>query len=125
VIEPPPSPLDLERELADPRTYERVILRIFTQRRERGLAFTEAGRGVTYFDAASDRRRLAAAIARSVSAGQYRPRPVDLWFLETKGKVRAAHRADFTDHVVSSALYQLLSVNVRCHGLPGVYSYLP
>jgi hypothetical protein len=125
MVEPPVSPLDLERALADPRTYERVILRIFTQRRERGLAFTEAGRGVTYFDAAADRRRLAAAIARSVSAGHYRPRPVDLWFLETKGKVRAAHRADFTDHVVGSALYQLLSVNVRWQGLPGVYSYLP
>ncbi|CAM4443160.1 Retron-type reverse transcriptase [Mycobacterium basiliense] len=119
------EPVDIERHLADPRTYEDTILRIFAKKRERGLAFGEAGGGVSYFGTATQRRSLSRAIAQSVAKGRYRPEPVDLWYLETKGKRRAAHTPSFVDHVVGAALYQLLSHNARCYGLPGVYSYLP
>ncbi|RFZ69616.1 hypothetical protein DL240490_01366 [Mycobacterium marinum] len=119
------EPVDIERRLADPKTYEDAILRIFSKKRRRGLAFGEAAGGVTYFGTASQRRTLSRAIARGVGSGRYRPQPVDLWMLETKGKVRAAHTPAFSDHVVGSALFQLLSHNARCYGLPGVYSYLP
>lgn len=119
------EPIDIAGSLADPHTYEEVILHIFGKRRQRGQAFTEIASGVSYFDTATKRRSLSRAIAHSVAAGQYQPQPVDLWFLESKGKTRAAHMPAFTDHVVGSALYQLLSTNARCYGLPGVYSYLP
>ena len=119
------EPVDIARSLADPQTYEQAILRVFEKRRQRGLAFTDAEPGVTYFATATGRRTLSQAIAGSVAAGQYQPQPVDLWFLESKGKTRAAHMPSFTDHVVGAALYQLLSRNARCYGLPGVYSYLP
>ncbi|QUR65731.1 hypothetical protein [Mycobacterium spongiae] len=119
------EPVDIERRLKDPKTYEDTILRIFAKKRQRGLAFDEADGGVTYFSTATQRRNLSRAIARSVASGQYRPEPVDLWFLETDGKRRAAHTPAFIDHVVGSALFQLLSHNARCYGLPGVYSYLP
>ncbi|MCW1957834.1 MAG: hypothetical protein KIH64_004665 [Mycobacterium sp.] len=119
------EPVDVARALADPRTYDEAILRIFDKRRQRGQAFTEIQPGVTYFDTATGRRTLSRALSRSVAAGTYRPQPVDLWFLESKGKTRAAHMPRFTDHVIGSALYQLLSRNARCYGLPGVYSYLP
>ncbi|MGV1089462.1 MAG: hypothetical protein ACOYBX_15900, partial [Mycobacterium sp.] len=119
------EPFDIDRCLADPDTYEEVILRIFGKRRQRGQAFTEADGGVTYFDTATKRRTLARAIAHSVAEGTYQPQPVELWSLETKGKIRAAHTPGFTDHVIGAALYQLLSHNARCYGLPGVYSYLP
>ena len=113
------EPVDVERLLADPNTYEDAILRIFEKRRQRGMAYAEAGNGVTFFDTATKRRSLARAIADSIAAGTYRPEPVDLWILETKGKSRAAHMPAFIDHVVGSALYQLLSHNARCYGLPG------
>jgi len=119
------EPVDLDRRLADPDVYEGAIMRIFEKRTRRGQAFEEAADGVTYFDTATGRRSFSRAIARSVSAGEYRPQPVALWQLESKGKVREAHMPAFTDHVVGSALYQLLSVNARCYGLPGVYSYIP
>ncbi len=119
------EPVDIDRCLKDPKTYEEVILHIFAKRRQRGQAFAEADCGVTYFDTATKRRALARAIARSIAAGQYRPQPVELWSLERKGKIRAAHMPGFTDHIVGSALYQLLTRNARCYGLPGVYSYLP
>jgi hypothetical protein len=119
------EPIDLDRRLADPKTYETVILGIFVKRRQRGMAFAEAARGVTYFDTAAKRRALSRAIARSVAAGDYRPQPVDRWTLETGGKRRDAHTPSFTDQVLGSALYQLISHNSRCYGLPGVYSYLP
>jgi hypothetical protein len=119
------EPVDIAACLADPASYDEVILRIFEKRRQRGQAFTEVDSGVTYFDTATGRRGLSRALSRSVADGQYRPQPVDLWFLESKGKVRAAHMPTFTDHVVGSALYHLLSRNARCYGLPGVYSYLP
>lgn len=119
------EPVDVARSLADPHTYEQAILRVFEKRRQRGQAFTDAEPGVTYFATATGRRSLSQAIAGSVTAGRYQPEPVDLWFLESKGKTRAAHMPTFTDHVVGAALYQLLSRNARCYGLPGVYSYLP
>ncbi len=119
------EPVDVERALGRPGTYEDAILRIFTKRRQRGQAFAEAGRGVSYFDTVAGRRGLARAIARDVAAGRYRPEPVGLWSLENKGKIRDAHQAEFTDQVVGSALYQLLSHNAACYGMPGVYSYLP
>ena len=119
------EPVDLDRRLADPDLYEDVVLRIFEKRNRRGQAFAEAADGITYFETATRRRGFARALARSVFAGDYRPQAVELWHLESKGKVRAAHMASFTDHVVGSALYQLLSINARCYGLPGVYSYLP
>jgi len=118
------EPIDIEAQLADPKTYEDTILRIFTKRSERGAGFSEAHNGVSYFSTAADRQSLAKAIARSVTDGEFRPRPVDLWILETNGKSREAHLADFPDHVVGSALFKLLTHNARCHGLPGVYSYL-
>ncbi|MCB0949696.1 MAG: hypothetical protein KDB44_10530 [Mycobacterium sp.] len=121
----PSEPVDIGRRLADARTYEDAILRIFAKRSERGQTFNEAACGVSYFSTATQRRTLSKAIARSVAAGEYRPQPVDLWFLETKDKVRAAHTPTFVDHVVGSALFRLLSHNARCYGLPGVYSYLP
>ena len=119
------EPVDIDRCLADPGTYEDAILGIFTKRQQRGLAYADVRAGVTYFDTATKRRSLARALAHSVAAGDYRPRPVDLWSLESKDKTRAAHMPDFTDHVIGSVLYQLLSHNARCYGLPGVYSYLP
>ena len=119
------EPVDLDRRLADPEVYEGAIMRIFEKRTRRGQAFAEAAEGVTYFDTATGRRGFARAIARSVAAGEYQPQPVELWQLTSKGKVREAHMPAFTDHVVGSALYQLLSVNARCYGLPGVYSYIP
>jgi hypothetical protein len=118
------EPIDVEERLADPKTYEDTILRIFAKRSERGSGFSEAHNGVSYFSTAAERRTLAKAIASSVSGGEFRPQPVDLWFLETNGKVRAAHMAAYVDHVVGSALFKLLTHNARCHGLPGVYSYL-
>lgn len=119
------EPVDIEKQLAEPKTYDDAIMRIFAKRRERGLAFSEAGWGVTYFSTATERRALSRAIARSVASGEYRPQPVDLRFREYNGKCRAVHLPAFIDHVVGSALFQLLSHNARCHGLPGVYSYLP
>jgi hypothetical protein len=116
------EPVDIEERLADPKTYEDTILRIFTKRNERGAGFSEAHNGVSYFSTAAERQSLAKAIARSVTDGEFRPRPVDLWILETNGKRREAHLADFPDHVVGSALFKLLTHNARCYGLPGVYS---
>lgn len=127
----PPTPVDVDRSLADSKTYEEVILKIFTKRSQRGQSFAEVDGAVsydgtvTYFDTAAGRGRLARAIAGSVADGSYVPQPVELWTLETKGKQRCAHKAVFADHVVGSALYQLLTRNARCYGLPGVYSYLP
>lgn len=118
------EPVDVRERLADPSTYEDTILRIFSKRSDRGAGFSEASNGVSYFSTAADRRTLAKAIARTVSSGEFRPQAVDLWLLETNGKVRAAHLAGFVDHVVGSALFKLLTHNARCHGLPGVYSYL-
>ena len=120
----PGEPFDIAARLADPQTYEDTILRIFTKRNDRGAAFDEADHGVTYFSAAAERRSLSRSIASTIAAGEYRTQPVDLWFLETNGKRRAAHSPGFTDHIVGSALFKLLTHNARCHGLPGVYSYL-
>jgi hypothetical protein len=119
------EPVDVARSLTDPHTYDDTIMRIFDKRRERGHAFDEAQDGVSYFETAQGRHELSRAIAGSIADGSYRTQPVDLWFLETKGKRRAAHMPVFTDHVVGSALYRLLSHNAQCYGLPGVYSYLP
>lgn len=119
------EPIDLAASLTDPRTYDDAILRIFEKRRQRGQAFDDAQAGVSYFDTASRRYALSRAIAGSIADGTYRTQPVDLWILETKGKRRAAHMPAFTDHVVGSALYRLLSHNAQCYGLPGIYSYLP
>ncbi|WP_197373230.1 hypothetical protein [Mycolicibacterium baixiangningiae] len=119
------EPVDIDRCLVDPATYESTILRIYTKRNERGMGFHEVSDGVTYFDAATDRKALSRAIASSIADGTYRPQPVDLWFLETNGKRRTAHMPGFVDHIVGSALFKLLSNNARCYGLPGVYSYLP
>lgn len=121
----PAGPVDIEQRLADPKSYEDTILRIFAKKTERGLAFGEAGGGITYFSTVTERRGLARAIARSVATGEYRPKPVDLWLLEGEGRSRPAHTPTFVDHVVGSTLYRLLSHNARCHGLPGIYSYLP
>jgi len=118
------EPIDVEAQLANPKTYEDTILRIFTKRSERGAGFSEAHNGVSYFSTAAERQSLAKAIARSVAGGEFRPQPVDLWILESSGKSREAHSADYADHVVGSALFKLLTHNARCHGMPGVYSYL-
>ncbi|MDO3634406.1 RNA-dependent RNA polymerase family protein [Mycolicibacterium arseniciresistens] len=119
------EPVDIDRCLVDPATYESTILRIYVKRNEQGLGFNEVSSGVSYFDAATDRKKLSRAIAASIADGTYRPQPVDLWFLETGGKRRTAHLAGFVDHVVGSALFKVLSNNARCYGLPGVWSYLP
>lgn len=119
------DPVDIDACLADPATYESTILRIYAKRNERGMGFHDIADGVTYFDAAADRKALSHAIAASIAEGGYEPQPVDLWFLETNGKRRAAHMPGFVDHIVGSALFKLLSHNARCYGLPGVYSYLP
>lgn len=119
------DPVELDRCLADPEIYEAAIMRIYAKRTRRGQAFAEVTDGITYFDTVTKRRSFSRAIARSVAAGEYRTQPVELWELESKGKTRAAHMPAFTDQVVGSALFQLLSVNARCYGLPGVYSYLP
>jgi hypothetical protein len=116
--------VDVEAELANPKTYEDTILRIFAKRSDRGAGFAEAFGGVSYFSTAAERQTLAKAIARRVTSGEFQTRPVDLWILETGGKRREAHLADFIDHVVGSTLFKLLTHNAQCHGLPGVYSYL-
>jgi len=121
----PDEPVDIDERIVDPKTYEDTILRIYSKRSERGLGFSDAADGVTYFAAATDRRGLARAIAASIADGTYRPQPVDLWILETNGKQRAAHQPAFVDHIVGSSLFKLLTHNARCYGLPGVYSYLP
>lgn len=118
------EPVDVEACLADPKTYEDTILRIFAKRSERGAGFSEAHEGVTYFSTAAERQSLSKAIARSVSQGEFQPQPVDLWILETGGKRREAHLAEYADHVVGAALFKLLMHNARCQGMPGVYSYL-
>lgn len=119
------EPVDIHRHLVEPKTYEQTILRLYEKRRQRGQAFDEAESGVSYFETASKRHTLSRAIAESIAEGTYRTHPVDLWILERKGKRRAAHMPTFTDHVVGSTMYRLLSHNAQCHGLPGVYSYLP
>ncbi|TFV61514.1 hypothetical protein E4P42_01045 [Mycobacterium sp. PS03-16] len=119
------DPIDIDRCLIDPATYESTILRIYTKRNERGMGFGEVADRVTYFDAAADRKTLSRAIAASIADGTYRPQPVDVWFLATGGKRRTAHLAGFVDHIVGSALFKVLSHNARCYGLPGVWSYLP
>ncbi|BBZ62557.1 hypothetical protein MMON_38580 [Mycolicibacterium monacense] len=119
------DPVDIDACLVDPATYESTILRIYAKRNERGMGFHDVADGVTYFDAAADRKVLSRAIAASIAEGSYEPQPVDLWFLERDGKRRAAHMPGFVDHIVGSALFKLLSHNARCYGLPGVYSYLP
>lgn len=119
------DPVDIEKRLKNPDTYEDTILRIYRTKSLRGLAFGEAGGGITYFSAATARRTLSKAIARSVANGDYRPQPVDLRVLDIKGKQRTAHGPTFIDHIVGSTLYRLISHNARCYGLPGVYSYLP
>lgn len=119
------EPVNIDRWLVDAATYESTILRIYSKRNEQGMGFHEVADGVTYFDAATDRKALSRAIAADIADGSYSPRPVDLWFLETGGKRRTAHLAGFVDHVVGSALFKALSHNARCYGLPGVYSYLP
>jgi hypothetical protein len=121
----PAEVVDIDRLLADPKSYEDTILRIFAKKSQRGMAFREAADGVSYFNTATGRRGLAKAIARSVSLGEYRPQPVDLWHLETGTKVREAHMPAFVDHVVGSTLFRFITQNARCYGLPGVYSYLP
>jgi len=118
------EPVDVEACLADPKTYEDTILRIFAKRSERGAGFSEAQGGVTYFSTAAERDSLSKAIARSVADGEFQPQPVDLWILETGGKRREAHLAEYADHVVGAALFKLLTHNARCLGMPGVYSYL-
>lgn len=126
MADPIGGPVDLARSLADPATYDAVILKIFEKRRQRGQAFAEVDdAGITYFDTVTGRRSLSRALARTVAEGRYHAQPVELWFLESKGKTRAAHSPAFADHVVGATLYQLLSHNARCYGLPGVYSYLP
>jgi hypothetical protein len=72
------EPVDIDQCLVDPATYESTILRIYTKRNERGMGFNEVAHGVTYFDAASDRKALSRAIAASIADGSYRPQPVDL-----------------------------------------------
>lgn len=119
------EPLDIDRALADPAVYQDVILGLFGKKQRRGMAFDDAGPGVSYFDTAARRRSLARAIARTVADGEYQAQPVGQWFLESKGKTRAAHMPGFTDHIVGTVLYRLLSHNARCYGLSGVYSYLP
>ena len=119
------EPVDVEARLADPKSYEDTILRIYAKKSLRGSAFGDVGNGVTYFSTATDRKGLAKAIARTVASGEFEPEPVDLWILEDGAKSRAAHKPTFIDHVVGSTLYRLLSHNARCNGLPGVYSYLP
>ena len=114
------EPVDVEACLADPKTYEDTILRIFAKRSERGAGFSEAQGGVTYFSTAAERDSLSKAIARSVAEGEFHPRPVDLWILETGGKRREAHLAEYADHVVGAALFKLLTHNARCLGMPGV-----
>lgn len=121
----PAEPVDIDRKLSDPKTYEDSILRVFAKRSERGMAFSDAQGGVTYFSTATGRKELAKALARTIAAGEYRPQPVDLWELEANGKRRAAHKSSFVDLVVGAALFRLLTHNARCRGLPGVYSYLP
>ncbi|MBJ7385911.1 MAG: hypothetical protein JHC55_15645, partial [Mycolicibacterium sp.] len=71
----PSEPIDIGRRLVDPKTYEDTILRIYSKRSERGLGFNEVSDGVTYLDAAADRRALSRAIARSIADGTYRPQP--------------------------------------------------
>lgn len=118
-------PIDLEEQLANPKNYEESILRIYSKRGQRGLAFNEADRGVSYFNAAAGRRALSTAIARDIVSGSYLPQPVDLWFLERGDRRRAAHTATYTDQVVGSVLFRLLTHNAQHLGLPGVFSYLP
>lgn len=119
------SPVDIEQKLAEPKTYEDSILKIFGKKRLHGMAFGDAEDGVTYFSTATGRRDLARAIARTVATGQYKTQAVGLWILETKGKRRAAHSPEYVDHVVGSALAGLLTHNAQCYGMAGVYSYLP
>ena len=52
------EPVDVEEALANPKTYEDTILRIFTKRSERGAGFSEAFGGVSYFSTAAERRTL-------------------------------------------------------------------
>ena len=86
-----------------------MILRIFEKRRQRGHAFDDAQAGDVFSTPPPSDLALCCAIAGSIADGTYRTQPVDLWCLETNGKRRAAHMPAFTDHVVGSAMYRLLS----------------
>ena len=63
------EPVDIEKRLADPKTYEDTILRIFSKKSQRGQAFCEIDGGITYFGAAIERRGLSDVIARIVAVG--------------------------------------------------------
>ncbi|MEO4040127.1 hypothetical protein AAFN47_00800 [Hoeflea sp. CAU 1731] len=119
------EPVDIEACLRDHSVYEAEILKIFAKRVQSGRTSSDAGPGVSYYRAATDRRALAARIVKTIKAGDYRMSPVDLWFLERHGKVRPAHRPVFMDQVVGAVLFQLLTRNARAFGMPGVHSYLP
>ena len=82
------SPVDIEQKLADPRTYEDSILKIFGKKRLRGMAFGDAEDGVTYFSTVSGRRG-----PRQSHRANSRRRPIQdagrrTLDLETKGKRR-------------------------------------
>ena len=117
------EPVDIEERLADPETYEDTILRIFAKRSERGQG-----------SARRRRRHLFRRCDRTAGPGQgHRPQcrqrrlTRSRWTSgpRSRGQGSRGPQADFTDHVVGSALFKLLSHNARCYGLTGVYSYLP
>jgi hypothetical protein len=46
------EPVDVEARLADPKSYEETILRIYAKKSLRGSAFGDVGNGVTYVSTA-------------------------------------------------------------------------
>lgn len=80
---------------------------------------------MTYFDTAAKRRALSRAIAAVSPRVTTGPSPsiCGRWKPAVSSAMRTCRLHH--DQVLGSALYQVISHNARCYGLPGVYSYLP
>ncbi|MEM7123601.1 MAG: hypothetical protein AAF563_20165 [Pseudomonadota bacterium] len=117
--------LNLDDIIGDPDFYADAIKKIFNKKNERNQAFMEAQDGVSYIGTFILHRGLSRALAKTVSKGEYRFSPVNLWSLRLGNKTRQAHRSKFTDQIVGSVVYRVVSNNAQVMGMPGLYSYLP
>ena len=119
------KPLNLDDVLADPDYYSDAIQKVFEKKNMNAKAYNEAEKGVSYYGAFLQHRSLARVLARTVSRGNYRCSPVELWSIRLRKKTREAHLPTFTDQIVGSVIYRVVSQNAQVLGQPGLYSYLP
>ena len=119
------KPLNIDNIIADPDSYDQAIRKVFDKKNESNQAFAEAHEGVSYIGTFMQHRSLARALAATVGKGDYQCSPVKLWFLKLKTKTRQAHLPTYTDQIVGSVVYRVVSENAQFLGMPGLYSYLP